>query len=145
MKKLLLLTTIFLVVSRNICGQNTETEALIKLNRDFLNAVVHRDTAALSNILADDFMLINPGGLKRNKQDNLSNILQPNQEVISVDVDSIMVRFLSTDVGLVTAWTTNLVRANGKNSTFKICYLDVYQKRKSKWVAVAAQVTSPGE
>jgi len=141
MKTLLLSTAIFLFSSSSSNGQNSDVETLKKLNREFLNAIVNKDTAALSNILADDFMLVNPGGMKRNKQDNLTNILTPNQDVISVDIDSILVRLLSTDVGWVMAWTTNLVRANGINSTFKICYLDIYMKRKTKWVAVAAHVT----
>jgi hypothetical protein len=95
----------------------------------------------LSNILADDFMLINPGGIKRNKKDNLSGILSQNQKVMSVDIDSEEVRLLSPEVGLVTAWTTNKVIADGKESVFRICYQDVYMKRKNKWYAVAAHVT----
>lgn len=86
-----------------VSGQNPDIETLKKLNKDFLNSIVNRDTATLSKILADDFMLINPAGMKRNKADNLSGVLNSNQK-ISVDIDSVEVRLLSGEVGLVTAW-----------------------------------------
>jgi ketosteroid isomerase-like protein len=143
MKAALYLSGLLIIFSFQSRGQNRDIEMLKKLNRDFLNSIVNRDTATLSNILADDFMLINPGGAKRNKADNLSNALTSNQK-ISVDIDSVEVRLLSDDVGLVTAWTNNKIDADKKVSMFKICYQDVYMKRKNKWVAVAAHVSLLG-
>ena len=136
-----LLMAALVFVSFSVSGQNADSLTLKKLNGDFLDAIVHRDTAALSHVLADDFELINPDGKKRSKVDNLIGILNPNQQVISVDIDSMTIKILSADVGLVTVWTTNSVRADGKSTSFKICYQDVYMKRKSKWWAVAAHVT----
>ncbi|HEV3224345.1 MAG TPA: nuclear transport factor 2 family protein [Puia sp.] len=143
MKRVFYLSIILISFSFQSPGQNPDIETLKKLNRDFLNAIVNRDTTTLSNILADDFMLINPGGIKRNKADNLSNALTPNQKV-SVDIDSIEVRLLSGEVGLVTAWTNNVITTEKDNTTFKICYQDVYMKRRNKWVAVAAHVSLLG-
>jgi calcium/calmodulin dependent protein kinase II association protein len=71
----------------------------------------------------------------------LANVLIPNQQVVSVKIDSIEVRLLSGNMGLVAAWTTNVINADNKKSTLKISYQDVYMKRKNKWVAVAAHVT----
>jgi ketosteroid isomerase-like protein len=142
MKALFYLSAYLVIFSLRTSGQNQDVETLKKLNRDFLNAIVNRDTTALSNILADDFILINPGGAKRNKADNLAGVLTPNLQVVSVDIDSVEVRLLSADVGLVTAWTNNKMDANKKETTFRICYQDVYVKRKNKWVAVAAHVSS---
>jgi ketosteroid isomerase-like protein len=140
MKALIYLTSLLTLFTINSSGQNADIETLKKLNRDFLNSIVNRDTATLSKILADDFILINPGGIKRNKADNLSGALVSNQK-ISVDIDSIEVRLLSDNVGLVTAWTNNVIITEKDKSAFKICYQDVYMKRKNKWVAVAAHVS----
>src|SRR5580704_18099810 len=115
MKRVFYLSIILISFSFQSPGQNPDIETLKKLNRDFLNAIVNRDTTTLSNILADDFMLINPGGIKRNKADNLSNALTPNQKV-SVDIDSIEVRLLSGEVGLVTAWTNNVITTEKDNT-----------------------------
>ena len=144
MKPLLWLATFLAFFSFRSMGQNQDIETLKKLNRDFLNSIVNKDTATLSKILADDFLLINPGGAKRNKADNLSSVFTPNQNVVSVDIDSVEVRLLSGEVGLVTAWTNNKVEADKKETTFKICYQDVYMKRKNKWEAVAAHVSFLG-
>ena len=141
MKAFLFLTILLIFCSIRSSGQNSDIETLKKLNRDFLNSIVNRDTATLSKILADDFLLINPGGMKRNKADNLSGALLSNQK-ISVDIDSVEVRMLSGEVGLVTAWTNNKIEADNKETKFKICYQDVYMKRRNKWVAVAAHVSA---
>jgi ketosteroid isomerase-like protein len=143
MKAFLFLTILLIFCSFRSSGQNSDIETLKKLNRDFLNSIVNRDTATLSKILADDFLLINPGGVKRNKADNLSGALLSNQK-ISVDIDSVEVRMLSGEVGLVTAWTNNKIEADNKETKFKICYQDVYMKRRNKWVAVAAHVSLLG-
>jgi hypothetical protein len=87
-------------------------------------------------------MLINPGGEKRNKAQNLALAVSANQRVVSVNVDKLEIRILSADVGLVTAWTTNVVAVAEKSMTFHLCYQDVYMKRKNRWVAVAAHVAS---
>jgi ketosteroid isomerase-like protein len=143
MKAFLFLTVILIFCSIQSSGQNSDIETLKKLNRDFLNSIVNRDTATLSKILADDFLLINPGGMKRNKADNLSLVLASNQKM-SVNIDSVEIRILSGDVGLVTAWTNNKIEADNKETVFKICYQDVYMKRRNKWVAVAAHVSALG-
>jgi ketosteroid isomerase-like protein len=143
MKALIYLTALMLLFSIRSSGQNPDIETLKKINRDFLNSIVNRDTATLSKILADDFILINPGGIKRNKADNLSSALTSNQK-ISVDIDSVEVRLLSEEVALVTAWTNNKISADNKETKFKICYQDVYMKRRNKWVAVAAHVSLLG-
>lgn len=129
-----------LAFSLNSYCQNNDAETIKKLNRDWLNATVNRDTATLANIFADDFLLINPGGLKMNKRRCLANALLTTQQVVSVNIDSAEVRMLTNDVGLIAAWTTNLLKADGKQGTFKICYQDVYMKRSGKWQAVAAHV-----
>jgi ketosteroid isomerase-like protein len=143
MKTLFCVGVFLILFSNHSSCQNNDIETLKKLNRDFLNSIVNRDTATLSNILADDFMLINPGGIKRNKADNLSSALVLNQK-ISVDIDSVEVRMLSGEVGLVTAWTNNVIITEKDKSSFKICYQDVYMKRRNKWVAVAAHVSLLG-
>lgn len=144
MKTLLYLGSFLMFFSFRSVGQSQDAETLKKLNRDFLNSIVNKDTATLSSILADEFILINPGGAKRNKADNLSSVFTSNQKVVSVDIDSVEVRLLSGEVGLVTAWTKNVVRTDKETSKFKICYQDVYVKRKNKWVVVAAHVSFLG-
>jgi len=138
---LMLSVVLFVSFSANVFGQNGDVETIKKLNRGFLDALVSKDTTALSKILADDFLLINPSGIKRNKEDNLAALQSSNQQVVSIDIDSADVRLLTNDIGQITVWTTNVVIADGKKNTFKICYQDTYAKRNKQWKAVAAHVT----
>ncbi len=144
MKPVLYLSTILMLFSFRSSGQSQDVETLKKINRDFLSSIVNRDTTTLSSILADDFILINPGGVRRNKADNLSSVFTPNQKVVSADIDSVDIRLLSGEVALVTAWTKNVISTDKETSKFRICYQDVYMKRRNKWVAVAAHVSFLG-
>jgi hypothetical protein len=122
-------------------GQNSDIETILKLNQDFLQSIVDRDTAKLSNILADDFMLIAPNGAKHNKEFNLSSLRSPDTQVKTVHVDSAEARLITPEVGIVTGWTSFVMESGGKFTYGKNCYQDVYQKRDNKWVAVSAHVT----
>lgn len=139
---ILLLT---LLLSANCFAQSNNEAILKRLNEKFLNALVNSDTAALSSVLASDFMLVNPGGIKRNKADNLATLLIPNQKVLSINIDSADIRMITGDVGIVSAWTTFVIEAGGKKTTGKNCYQDIYAKRNNEWKAVSAHVTMLSE
>jgi hypothetical protein len=126
---------------QNLFAQTNDVDLLKKLNEDFLHSIAIKDSSTLSKILADDFILINPSGQKRNKTDNLLSTVSPNIQFTSINIDSVNVRMLNSDVGIVSCWTTFIFTADGKETTGKNCYQDVYMKRKNKWQAVSAHVT----
>lgn len=123
-----------------VYAQNADVTKIKQLNRQWLDAIVQEDSAALGRILADDFVLINPGGMRRTKADNIS-LHNPGQRVTGVDIDSQYVRMLTDDVGIITVWTTNHITQGTEKVVLKICYMDVYQKKNKLWKAVAAHVT----
>ena len=69
------------------------------------------------------------------------NVISPNVNVSAVHIDSVKVRLITPDVGILTAWTSFSMKADGNTSAVKNCYQDVYMKRNNKWVAVSANVT----
>ncbi len=125
-------------------GQQSDTTIIKQLNSRWLNAIVTRDTAALSSVLADDFMMVNPGGNKQTKADNLANALSPTTKVTAVNIDREEVRMLNETVGILSAWTTFVIDTDGKKITGHNCYQDVYMKRNNIWQAVSAHVTLLG-
>lgn len=129
------------VTSLACCAQNRDSDIIKQLNQQFLNALVLRDSAVLANILADDFILINPAGKRRTKADNLANLRVPGQSVTGINIDSEDLRLLSDNLGIITVWTTNHISSGNETLTIKICYMDIYQKRNEKWKAVAAHVS----
>jgi uncharacterized protein (TIGR02246 family) len=122
-------------------AQSSSRDIIKQLNQQFLNALVQKDSAALANILADDFVLINPSGMRRNKADNLAGLHVPGQTVTNIKIDSEDIRLFSEIFGIITVWTTNYISSGNENNILKICYMDIYQKRNGKWQAVAAHVT----
>jgi hypothetical protein len=68
--------------------------------------------------------------------------MSPKIEFISVIIDSVHVRLLSSDIGILTAWTSFVFKYEGKKEKAKNCYQDIYMKRENKWVAVQAHVSS---
>lgn len=125
-------------------SQSDDLSTLKKLNSTFLNAIVNRDTAALSSVLADDFVLVNPAGKKNNKAANLANAITTELKVVSVHIDSVEARLIDANVGTITAWTTFVIEAGGRQTTGHNCYQDVYARRRNGWKAVSAHVTLLG-
>ena len=137
-----MLFCIFIILSvKNLSAQNADAEKLKKLNQDWLNSILTKDSSTLSGILAEDFIMVNPSGQKLSKKDNLSAISSTRVEFSSIVVDSITVLLISPQIGIVSCWTRFTYKADGKEGKGKNCYQDIYRKRKNKWQAVAAHVT----
>jgi ketosteroid isomerase-like protein len=140
MKKIFIIF-IGLFCCHNGFAQNNDAETLKKLNADWIASYVTKDTVTMSRIFADDLVLTNPAGKIFYKQDILKGVMSPGQQFISSKVDTVSVRLLGTNVGVINAQVTGTVKANGETSTFRTNYMDVYEKRHGRWYAVAAHVT----
>jgi ketosteroid isomerase-like protein len=113
---------------------------LKKLNADWIASYVTKDSTTMSRIFADDLVLTNPGGTAMSKKDILNGLMSPGQQFLSTKVDTLDVSQFG-NIGIINAKITGIVKANGQTITVRTCYLDVYEKRKGRWYAVAAHVT----
>jgi uncharacterized protein (TIGR02246 family) len=136
----LIFSFLLMIILQNAFSQNKDVEEIKKLNYHWINSYVTQDSGMFSKIFADDFILISPGGKKFTKKDVLTNL--KNQKMASTHIDSVDVRLLTDDVGILTAYATFVAKADGKNVTGRTCYQDIYIKRKGRWFAVSAHVTS---
>jgi ketosteroid isomerase-like protein len=141
MRALLLAPLLLIAIAAR--SQSGDTDALKVLNAAFIHGYMTRDTASLSPIFANDFILINPAGQQRNKQEVLNGFIS-SPHFLSCDVDTVEIRLYGT-IGLVLARAVFTTDDNGKKTTGKTNYLDVYEKRRGRWVAVAAHVTYLGD
>jgi uncharacterized protein (TIGR02246 family) len=123
-------------------GQSSDADALKALNAAFIHGYMTKDTAKLSPIFADDFILINPSAQRRNKQEVLNGFVT-SPHFLSCEVDTVEIS-LHGSIGLVHARAVFTTEDNTKKTTGKTDYLDVYEKRKGRWVAIAAHVTYLG-
>ena len=138
----------FLVFACSVTfGQSSsagDIQALEKLNADWIGAYPSKDTTTLSRIFADDLVLVSPNGTHMSKRQIIANVSSPGQQVLSSKVDKVEVRLLG-NVGLVVAQASFVTRDDGKEVAGRTNYLDVYEKREGKWVAIAAHVTYIGQ
>ena len=138
-KTLIILIGIFYCY--NSLAQNKDAETLKKMNANWIASYVTRDSTTMSRIFADDLVLTNPGGRAMSKKEILKSLMSPNQQFLSTKVDTVSVRLFG-NIGIIDAKITGVVKVDDKTITSRTCYMDVYEKRKGRWYAVAAHVTS---
>ncbi|HTR27951.1 MAG TPA: nuclear transport factor 2 family protein [Puia sp.] len=122
--------------------QSADVDSLKALNALFIHGSITRDTARLKRIFAPDFILINPSGVRRSGSDVLNGFVT-GPHVLSSEVDTVEIRIYGT-TGLVHARAAFTFEDGGKQTSGKTDYLDVYEKRRGRWVAIAAHVTYLG-
>jgi len=124
----------------NCLAQNKDIETIKKLNADWIGSYVTKDSTVLSRIFADDMVLTNPGGKTMYKKQMLLNLVSPGLQCLSAKVDTASVRLFG-NIGIINAVASSTIKDGGKTETIRTNYMDVYEKRKGRWYAVAAHVT----
>jgi hypothetical protein len=102
--------------------------------------LLRADTAALSRMVADEFIEISRLGQLRTKADNLRDIASGDLRLHSVKYDSLVVRIYG-DVAVLRGIADNAGTFRGFPFTGKIRYLRVFLRRDGRWQAVAMQQT----
>jgi len=121
-----------------------DVKTLEKLNEDWILSYPGKDTATMSRIFADDFFLIAPNGSRRTRRDVLESTASPAQQIKSARVAKVEVRLLG-NIALIMSEASFVSIDNGKEAPGRTNYLDVYEKRNGRWVAIAAHVTYLGQ
>jgi ketosteroid isomerase-like protein len=121
-----------------------DVKTLEKLNEDWIHSYPGKDTATLGRIFADDLIMITPNGSRMSKKQILANTASPGQQVASAKVEKVQVKLVG-NIGLVMAEASFISLENGKEVPGRTNYLDVYEKRNGRWVAIAAHVTFLGQ
>lgn len=103
-------------------------------------ALLHADTAALSRLVADEFIEISRLGQIRTKADNIRDIESGDLRLLSVRYDSLVVRIYG-DVAVLRGIADNTGTYRGFPFSGKIRYLRIFVRRDGRWQAVAMQQT----
>jgi len=131
-------------VAQTSSSDANDVKTLEKLNEDWIHSYPGKDTATLGRIFADDLIMITPNGAKLSKKECIANLASQRQQIASTKVDKVQVRLLG-NIGLVMAEASFISLDNGKEVPGRTNYLDVYEKRNGRWVAIAAHVTFLGQ
>jgi hypothetical protein len=103
-------------------------------------ALLHADTAALSRLVADEFVEISRLGQLRTKADNMRDIASGDLKLLSVKYDSLAVRIYG-EVAVLRGIADNSGTFRGFAFSGKIRYLRIFVRRDGRWQAVAMQQT----
>lgn len=121
---------------------------LIKIERDWADAMKNKDAATVRRILADNIVLTYPDGTTGTKDVEVQMAETGAFTADSWDMVDTKVTVLDADAAVITGRTVvknGKLKDAGTQKTIDISgeyrFMDVYAKRNGTWQAVASQVT----
>jgi ketosteroid isomerase-like protein len=112
-------------------------QELIKLENDWNDAMVKRDVAALSRIVADDWTITDPDGTIVAKTEFLANFKSGVDAVSSAVADEMKVRVYG-DAAVVLGRNTVKEQYKGKDISGQYRFTDTWIKKAGRWQCVAS-------
>ena len=113
-------------------------QSVKQLEHDWLAAEKAGDTDKLGQILADDWVAIGPDGKTLTKQALLADVKSGQLKMESFEIWPMEVKALG-NVAVVQGGDTEKSTSEGKDTSGKYVWMDVFAKRDGKWVAVRSQ------
>lgn len=110
-------------------------QAVKQLEHDWVDAAKAGDTDKLGQILADDWTGLGADGSKQTKQSYLADIKSGKSKLESFEFGPMDVKVMG-NVAVVRGSDTEKSTTNGKDSSGKFAWMDVFVKRNGRWVAV---------
>jgi ketosteroid isomerase-like protein len=114
------------------------SKAIKQLEHDLAGAIKAGDVATISQIVADDWTGVDYSGNKATKQSFLEDVKAGRDKVESVELGPMDVKVLG-NVAVVQGSDTEKSLTNGKDTSGKWVWMDVFVKREGAWVAVRSQ------
>jgi len=114
--------------------------AIAQLERDWVAAIVKKDTATLDRLLAQEFSGTSPTAHVYTKDMAIGDLMSGTYVVDSMDLDEISVNSYG-DVAVAFASQEEKSRYAGKDISGHYHYTDVWAKKDGRWQAVASHGT----
>ena len=107
---------------------------------DLGQAMIHKDIATLSNLVADDWTIQDTSGSMGTKAGFINDVKSGKLVVTSFKIHDLHVRVLG-NVAFVQAFDDETSSYEGKENSGTYNWLDVWVNRDGHWVSVATQLT----
>jgi len=115
-------------------------EEILKIEKDFEQAVIKNDSDAVGQFLTDDWIIIDPDGGVIDKARFLSVIRSGTLTHEQMDSDDVRIRAYG-DTAIATALTRTKGKFMGQDFTTQERATDVLVKRDGRWQIVFSQLT----
>jgi hypothetical protein len=126
-------------VSASMIEPAQAREKLIRLEDAYSKALIAKDRAFLESYYAPEFRGGNWMGFWT-KSTMLKAVLDNRYLVQSMDLSNLHVRVIGT-IGIVQGVSTEVTRVNGKDTSGRWSFTDVFESRNGRWVAVASHTS----
>jgi uncharacterized protein (TIGR02246 family) len=113
-------------------------QAIEQLERDWASALTSGDLAKVAQIVADDWTGINNDGSTATKQSLLAAVKAGKDKAETIEVGPMEVKVLGS-VAVVQGSDIEKSVTEGKDTSGKWVWMDVFVKRQGKWVAIRSQ------
>lgn len=130
------------VLALSIYGQSKSSveQTLMQMERDWAQAEIRKDFAAVERFLADDWSGIDYDGSTHNKAAVLDHLKTGASSLESQTLSGMQVRLFGS-TAIVTGTDIEKSRDRGKDTTGKYAWTDVFVLRNGRWQVVASQST----
>jgi ketosteroid isomerase-like protein len=120
-------------------------QILTQMERDWSltgmsKADIDKDVKTMDRILADDWIGLSFQGKTRTKTDSLADLKSGSSTSQSMELGPMKVRVFG-NTAIVTGSDTEKSTFNGKDSSGKYVWTDVFVERNGRWQAVASEST----
>jgi uncharacterized protein (TIGR02246 family) len=116
------------------------SQAIKQLEQDWADALKAGDVDKVSQIVADDWTGLAFDGARETKQSLLAGLKSGKDTAESIENGPLDVKVLG-NVAVVQGSDTEKSTSNGKDSSGKYVWMDVFVKRDGKWLAVRSEST----
>lgn len=110
------------------------------LELDLNRAIVARDAHRVSDLLADDWVLVSGAGKMKTKDDLLAEIALPEFEFQELDARDVMVRVWG-DTAVITGTLHQRYRLRGHQTELTLRYTDTWARIGDAWRQVSVHTT----
>jgi ketosteroid isomerase-like protein len=142
MNRLVTILAASILLTHMATAQNIPTteKKIANLEAALGQAMIHKDIAMLSNVVADDWTIQNDSGAMGTKAGFINDVQSGALVVTTFKLHDLHVRVLG-NVAFVQGFDDEESSYKGKPSNGTYNWLDVWEKRGGRWVSVATQLT----
>ncbi|HEX7361225.1 MAG TPA: nuclear transport factor 2 family protein [Bryobacteraceae bacterium] len=114
-------------------------QTITAIERDWLNAEKTGDTAKLTEMIADDWVLLAANGTKVTKAEELRSLKSGESKISSYEMGPVDVKVIG-NVAIAQGSDNEKSSYKGKTTSGKWLWMDVFVKRNGRWQAVRSQI-----
>jgi uncharacterized protein (TIGR02246 family) len=116
-------------------------ESIKQLEHEWADAAKAGDADKVNQILADDWVGVGYDGAKETKENHLADMKSGKFKLESFEFGPMDVKVLGNVAVVQGTNTEKSTSINGKDSSGKYAWMDVFVKRDGKWVIIRSQST----